>query len=172
MCDVSRAKGANVRYVQPTELISPICRTVYEWYVGLSPAGEWPPLHASHRPDDLPGRALPNLGIVDVEPAPLRVFYRVMGAAIGQSFGIDGSGKYLDELGLPQEGDIRTLYRDSLVAERPLFGCGEVDSGETPNRFEAGAMPFGSRSDRPRRFLIVEDYFDCCRYFSVMQPSS
>jgi hypothetical protein len=148
-----------MHYVSQQGLASPICRAVGAWYDAGRVGGGWPPVSALF-PADLPATMLANIGSVDVDPDGPRVFYRIMGGAIAASLGVDGTGRWLDDLNLPQAPDIRALYRDSIEAEGPLFGRGEVTLSGESHPFEAGTLPFGSSGDRPRRFAIVEDYFD------------
>lgn len=150
-----------MRFVSVEEMRSEVCRALWRWYTSESgdwQAGQgWPP-RDSFRPEDLPGRVLPHLGVVDVERDPFRVYYRLVGSAIASSLGRRDIQGYLDELGLPQEAELAELYRRTVEANGPLFlsGVQRLDGEEFT--YEGGALPLGAPDDPVRRFIIFEDY--------------
>ena len=66
------------------QLGSPVGRALWQWYASNKQGGTWPPKEA-FRPEHLPARVLPHVGLVDVEREPFRVFYRLVGTAIRAS---------------------------------------------------------------------------------------
>lgn len=131
---------------------------VAAWHDAASGAG-WPARDA-FRPEDLPAGVLPRLGLVDVETAPLRVFYRVLGEDICASIGRSIRMAYLDELGLPQEPELLALYGRALSAPGPLFVKGMQELEGHALNYEGACFPLGAPTDPVRRFVIVEDFLD------------
>ena len=157
-----------MKFVSVEQLRSPVGRALWQWYAAHKRDGAWPPKEA-FRPEHLPARALPHVGLVDVEREPFRVFYRLVGTAIAESLGRTRLQGYLDTLGLPQEEELDTLYRHTLSANRPLFlsGVQKIDGQEFS--YEGGALPLGDPDDAVRRFLIFEDYLNSEAWRSALQ---
>lgn len=145
------------RLVEAQAIQSEPLQQVIRWYRGLSSGTGWPPI-AAFRPETLPPGALPHIGRVDVELSPLRVFYRALGSTICQSIGQDVSHQYLDELAIPQQKDLEQWYQTAVDAPGPLFvRFAQVVDGESFT-YEGMCLPFGTRTDDPRAFVIAEDY--------------
>ena len=157
-----------MKFVSVEQLGSPVGRALWQWYASNKRGGDWPPKEA-FRPEHLPARALPHVGLVDVEREPFRVFYRLVGTAIAESFGRTRMQGYLDALDLPQEEELDTLYRHTLSANRPLFlsGVQRIDGQEFA--YEGGALPLGEPEDAVRRFLIFEDYLNSEAWRSALR---
>lgn len=148
-----------MKFVPVEEMRSPVCQALWRWYTAQEVESGWPPKDA-FRPEDLPARALPHIGVVDVEREPFRVFYRLVGSAIAESLGRQNIQGYLDTLGVPQEAELTELYRHTVTVNRPVFlaGMQQID-GETFH-YEGGAVPLGAPDDAVRRFIIFEDYLN------------
>lgn len=144
--------------VAAQSLRSEVGLALWQWYVGHSSDGGWPSRQA-FRPEDLPARFLPRLGVVDVEVEPSRVYFRIIGSAIAESVGRRHLQGYLDTLGLAQEEELAGLYRRAVAAEGPIFVAAVQPVGDEEVVFEGGALPFGAPDDPVRRFVIFEDYF-------------
>jgi hypothetical protein len=67
------------------------------------------PCRADIDPVEL-GRLLPYVTLVDVEQAPLRFRYRLVGTEIVRNVGDDFTGRYLDSF-------VRLSHRDAMAAE-------------------------------------------------------
>ena len=77
--------------------------------------GYWRHLHEK-RGRELPRRAdiapdqikdlLPNIMIVDVERNPMRFRYRLVGTRVVEYNGVEFTGRYLGEIGWPEEQDL------------------------------------------------------------------
>jgi hypothetical protein len=148
---------------------SGVCHALWRWYVNEGGSDEvWPPRRA-FRPEDLPARVLPHLGVVDVEREPLRVYYRLIGSAIAESLGRSHLQGYLDEMALPQEAELLELYRYTLQVDRPLFLTGEQTIDGQEFTYEGGALPLGAADDEVRRFIIFEDYLKTEAWRSALQ---
>lgn len=78
------------------------------------------PGRADIDPTELAGH-LPNILLIDVEQAPLRLRYRLIGTAITTAMGRDSTGKYYDEI-YPREilDGIYQSFRWILDHRRPL----------------------------------------------------
>ena len=114
-----------MRFVSADSMRSTACHALWRWYLGEGGSdAAWPP-RLAFRPEDMPARVLPHLGVVDVEREPVRVYYRLIGSVIAESLGRTHIQGYLDELNLPQEADVLELYRYALRVNRPLFLTGE-----------------------------------------------
>ena len=106
--------------VQSSELPSDGQRAVFAWYCGILEQGRLPS-RADFEPLDFP-EALANLVLVDVEQAPRRYRTRLVGTAVTDATGQDGTGNYFDEV----EGTKRAIERaDHAVSSyRPGFESG------------------------------------------------
>lgn len=148
-----------MKFVSVEQLRSAVGHALWQWYAAHKRGAAWPPKEA-FLPEYLPARALPHVGLVDVERAPFRVYYRLVGTAIAESFGRSSMQGYLDTLNLPQAEELDTLYRHFLSANRPLFLAGVQRIDGQAFAYEGGALPLGDPQDPVRRFLIFEDYLN------------
>ena len=75
---------------------------------------------------DIPRHTLPNMLLADVEPGTKRIKFRLVGTNAAHMYNIDFTGRYLDELHLPD--GLIDIYKESyaFVAEtcQPLVGHG------------------------------------------------
>jgi hypothetical protein len=105
---------------------------------------------------------LPNLFIADIEPAPFRVRYRLVGTKAVQVTGFDITGRYLDEL-LTVEPDVPWIdyYRIVYESREPLLGSVVVpaSSGGT-FKYEFGLFPLTQGGTTIAQVCAIEDYFD------------
>ena len=147
-----------MRFGPPTIMTSPAVLAVNGWYASPDHGG-WP-ARDSFRPENLPAAILGNLGMVDVETDPFRVFYRVVGGRLCEAIGREVRMAYLDTLGLPQEADLAALYRRALGAPGPLFLKGDQRVEDQTLRYEGACFQLGVPEDPVQRFVIVEDYLD------------
>lgn len=110
--------------------------------------GERPmPERADFGPADLRGH-LGWVVLIDVEPAPLRFRYRLIGSEVTQAVGRDSTGRYLDDLYRPEIYETAiTSFREILACRRPMRAFGTLrhaEKGYVP--FEAIDMPFANGS--------------------------
>lgn len=155
-----------MHFVAAESLRSDVGRALWQWY--CSHGGGWPSRQA-FRPEEMPARYLPRLGLVDVERDPFRVYYRLVGSTIAASFGRQHIQGYLDTLGLKQEAELTALYRRTLAAGGPLFLSGVQCVDDKEFVYEGGALPLGAPDDAVRRFLIFEDYLGSDAWQSVLR---
>lgn len=149
-----------MQFVAPDKLRSPHIRVLAAWYEAARPGDGWPPRDA-FRPESLPPATLPHLGMVDIEPDPFRVFYRVLGSVVTDSFGGGAvQMRYLDELDWPQQADLEAIWRRTHAEAGPRYLQGSQRIEGIAIFFEACALPLGALSDPVRRYVIAEDYLD------------
>ena len=146
-------------YANVTQLRSTLVRSMHDWWTG-------------HRGDDVPDRSaldpfalkatLPYLLISDVECAPFRIRYRLVGTKVAEATGLNFTGQYLDELvpGDPDEpwmGD----YRQSFDTRLPVLGTSTVQLISGASYFyEFGIFPMRNGGSEIVQFVGIEDYFD------------
>lgn len=84
------------------------------------------PSRADIDPTEL-GPHLPNIILVDVEHAPFRLRYRLIGTAITEAMQRDSTGKYYDEIYSPALlANINDSFRWILAHKTPLRTFGEA----------------------------------------------
>lgn len=148
-----------MKFVPVEAMRSVVGHALWQWYGAQAGEDGWPPKQR-FRPEELPARILPSLGLVDVEREPFRIYYRLVGSDIAASFGRRHIQGYLDTLGLEQEADLVALYRHTLAANRPLFLAGVQRLDGQEFSYEGGALPLGAPDDLVRRFIIFENYLN------------
>jgi len=78
------------------------------------------PRRADIDPVDIP-KLMPNLLIADIEQHPFRVKYRLVGTKIVEATGFEFTGRYLDEIVLPDdEGPFMECYRLACDSRLPV----------------------------------------------------
>jgi hypothetical protein len=78
------------------------------------------PRPAAIDPMEIP-HLLPCVVIAQIEPAPFRVRYRLVGTRLVEAHGGDYTGRYLDECGFLIEKELTACYRRVVAERRPLF---------------------------------------------------
>jgi hypothetical protein len=105
---------------------------------------------------------LPNLFIAEIEPAPFRIRYRLVGTKAVQVIGFDITGRYLDEL-LTVEPGVPWIdyYRITFDSREPLLGSvvAPAKSGGTFT-YEFGLFPLTQGGPGIAQIAAIEDYFD------------
>jgi len=95
-------------------------RIAYEYWQSISRAGALP-RRAAIDPVELGSRVLPHVILIDVEP-DFRFRYRLIGNAVLQIFGVNYTGRYIDELGLGAVFDeIIAFYRHVCERRNPVL---------------------------------------------------
>jgi hypothetical protein len=154
-------------YTDATQLNSPVVKSVHDWWTG-------------HRGDDVADRSalnplswkaiLPYLLISDVECAPFRIRYRLVGTKVAEATGLDFTGRYLDEL-VPGDPDEPWMsdYRHSFDTRMPVIGTSTVHMKSGASYiYEFGMFPLRNGGSEIVQFVGVEDYFD----FSLVDAGS
>jgi hypothetical protein len=139
---------------------SPMVRELHAWW------------QAHRGQSDIPDRRdldpaalrslLPNLFIADVEPAPFRIRYRLVGTKAVRVTGFDITGRYLDEL-LSVEPEVPWMdyYRIVYESRAPLLGSVVVSASAGGTfTYEFGLFPLTRGGTEIAQIAAIEDYFD------------
>lgn len=102
---------------------------------------------------------LPYIMIVDVEHDPMRFRYRLVGTRVVEYNGFEFTGRYLGEIGWPEEQELITSYRSVVETRVPIFGAldWELVTG-TVGRCEFARFPLSEDGATVTQVLAMEDY--------------
>jgi hypothetical protein len=104
---------------------------------------------------------LPHILLVDIEPAPFRVRYRVCGTRVAEVCG-DVTGRYLDELdggSVWSPEDFQQQYKMAFQNRAPVFGRQWILSRyETPYPCFIGIWPLAKNGHDVDMCVAIEDY--------------
>lgn len=157
-----------MQIVTAEKVESETLQALFAWYRERCTPDGWPPVSA-FRAETIPPQVLPHIARVQVETKPFRVFYRAVGSAFGESFGIDMTGRYLDELGIKQADDLHEWYRMALGATGPVI----MRDAQTVSRhsfvYEGGGLPLGTPDDKPREFISCTDFLNAPAWRSALR---
>ena len=130
--------------------------------------GYWQRLQAAGKPtrgslDPLEMKPyLANLLTGNVERAPFRVLYKLVGTTIVEYSQSDFSNRYLDELDYSGRDDVdwETCYRALHAAKRPVFGeCSLLGAtGRVIASYEYAILPLWRGDDPAGSFVAIEVY--------------
>lgn len=105
---------------------------------------------------------LPDLIISELEPAPLRVRYRLVGTRVAEVSGLDYTGLYLDEIdfGKGDEEDWLEQYAWILDNRAPILGKSTASSRQGDRRveYEYAMLPLTRDGVTVDQCLELEDY--------------
>lgn len=125
-------------FIDQSQVTSPIVREFARYWQGKGSDGVAPQRSAVD-PLEIP-RLLPFLVIVELECAPFRVRYRLVGTRVVESHGADFTNRYLDECGFLIEQDLMECYRRTAAEAAPVYLYFEWMREEWPHdRGRAGA---------------------------------
>jgi len=116
------------------------------------------PRRADLAPDQIKD-LLPNIMIVDVERDPMRFRYRLVGTRVVEYNGVEFTGRYLGEIGWPEEQDLIESYAFVVNSRRPFFGL--LDWGLVTGavgRCEFVRLPLSEDGEAVTQILAMEDY--------------
>jgi hypothetical protein len=137
---------------------------------------------AQRGPSGIPDRAafdpaaftplMPNLMVVDVEPEPFRIRYRLVGTRVAEFTGNDFTGRYLDELiAVGSMSEWQQQYANAYRNRAPTFGSvTEPTTAGGSFTFEFGLFPVSRGGDAVAQFVCVEDYFGANFISAQLQP--
>lgn len=102
---------------------------------------------------------LPLITIVDVEHAPLRFRYRLVGTRVVEYNHQEFTGMYLGEIGWQEESVLLAAYEESVVKRRPKYGfyAWDLRSGGI-GRCEFVLLPLTNDGETIHQVIAVEDY--------------
>jgi hypothetical protein len=130
--------------------------------------GYWQHQH-QHRGGRLPRRGdispdqikdlLPNIMIVEVERDPMRFRYRLVGTRVVEYNGVEFTGRYLGEIGWPEEQDLIASYTKVAESGQPCFGllAWQLVTGAV-GRCEFARLPLSEDGELVSQILAMEDY--------------
>jgi len=138
---------------------SPLVRALNAWWLAHRRDGGLP-----DRGDVDPSALkalLPNLFIAEVEHAPFRIRYRLVGTKAVQVIGFDITGRYLDDmLAVNAEVPWMDYYRIAYESREPLLGSVLVPAISGGSfTYEFGLFPLTQGGTRVEQFVSIEDYF-------------
>lgn len=128
------------------------------------------PDRANFQPGDFT-RLLPYLLISDVEHAPFRIRYRLVGTRVVEATGLDITGRYLDELDpVNEEEPWADDYALAYETRKPVVGTTTVRT-KSGLRFvyEFGIFPVSKGGNAVEQFVAVEDYFEFSHLFHELE---
>jgi hypothetical protein len=99
------------------------------------------------------------LTIVDVEHAPLRFRYRLVGTRVVEYNHQEFTGQYLGEIGWQEEAMLLGAYEKVVIDRRPNYGfyAWDLRSGGV-GRCEFGMFPLTHDGETIHQVLAIEDY--------------
>jgi len=118
--------------------------------------------HLPQRSDIVPDQIrdlLPNIMIVDVERDPMRFRYRLVGTRVVEYNGLEFTGRYLGEIGWPEEQDLIEGYTAVVEGGEPVFGAlaWDLTTGRM-GRCEFARLPLSEDGEAVSQILAMEDY--------------
>ena len=144
--------------VEQNQIVSPRLRSLISWYESQSAtAGAWPAKGALD-PTLIPPESRPFVAIVDVQMGPMRIIYHMLGGALVEAIGMDLTGKFLDEVDIPQAKDLPEWFQRGVAAPGALFARSTQTVQHVNLVYEGSCFPFGESDDDPRSLLICEDF--------------
>jgi len=117
---------------------------------------------------------IPNLLIADIELDPFRVKYRLVGTRVVQMTGFEFTGKYLDEIALPDdEGPFLECYQTACawrapVATRIKWHLGDNSTGE----YDICILPLSDDGETVNMTVSVECYENIEREYAFVRDRS
>jgi hypothetical protein len=117
-------------------------------------------------------RLLPNIIISEVETAPFRIRYRLVGTKVVDVTDFNFTGRYLDEIvGHGTDTPWRDYYETVYRSRAPLFGSvtERTTFGDTFT-YEFGIFPLTAGGSEVKQFVSIEDYFDFNLTSAELQP--
>lgn len=104
---------------------------------------------------------LPFILLGDIEPAPFRVLFRLVGTAVAEFSRRDFSGKYLDELGYDTRDSIEwaDCYRYIHRHRVGVIGVNRLSFAEGGHTsYEFAILPLRREDDPAGSFIAIETY--------------
>ena len=145
--------------LEVSEITSPRIHRLYSyWQDQQRRRSGAPPRRGDIAPDEIRD-LLPNIMIVDVERDPLRFRYRLVGTRVVEYNGLEFTGRYLGEIGWPEEQDLFDSYAEVVNTRRPFFGslAWELVTGGV-GRCEFVRLPLSQDGETVSQILAMEDY--------------
>jgi len=147
-----------IRTVDIADIRSPRIRRLSDYWEEQRSARGTLPRRSDVTPDRLRD-LLPHIIIVDVEQDPQRFRYRLVGTRVVEYNGFEFTGRYLGEIGWPEEQAIIDGYAAVVESRRPIFGAfgWELLDG-SQGRCEFARFPLSEDGTIISQVLAMEDY--------------
>jgi hypothetical protein len=131
---------------------------LHEYWESKRPSGQPFTYRKDIDPADL-RELLSLLSICDVEHAPLRFRYRLVGTRVVEYNHQEFTGQYLGEIGWQEEAMLLGAYEKVIVDRRPHYGfyVWDLRSGGI-GRCEFGMFPLTHDGQTIHQVLAIEDY--------------
>ena len=156
------------KITQADQIESPRLRQLFEYWQSKRRGGRLP-RRADIDPTEIP-QLMPNLLLVDIEHDPFRVRYRLVGTQIVEATGFEFTGKYLDEIVLPDdEGPFLESYQ--LAAESKGAVLARIKwrlDAETTGEYDACFLPLSEDGGAVDKVLAMECYETLQRDFTLL----
>src|SRR3546814_19033011 len=108
---------------------------------------------------------MPNILIADIEQDPFRVRFRLVGTKVVEATGFEFTGKYLDEITLPDdEGPFLESYQ--LASESKSAVLARIQwrlDADTIGEYDACFLPLSEDGDVVDKVLCMECYDNVAR---------
>lgn len=145
--------------VSEDKIHSPLIRELVDWYDGAKSADKGPS-RSDFRPHKFSPAVIPCLFKVQVTRQPFRVLFRAVGERVEESFGFPMTGKYLDEVNIPQRNELLDWYRALLDRSSPIYSKSISTYEGQKLRYEGALFPLGAADDETRFFVGIEHFTD------------
>lgn len=131
---------------------------LHEYWQSKRPSGQPFAYRKDIDPADL-RELLSLLTIADVEHAPLRFRYRLVGTRVVEYNHQEFTGMYLGEIGWQEEAMLLGAYEKVVVDRRPNYGfyVWDLRSGGV-GRCEFGMFPLTRDGETIHQVIAIEDY--------------
>jgi hypothetical protein len=141
-----------------SQLDSPRVHRFHEYWKARRSAEHAVPLRAAVDPTEL-RELLPNIVVIEVEPAPLRFRYRLVGTRVVEFNKLDFTGSYLGTIGWDQEQQIVDACTDVVASRQPLCGfyTWTLRNGAI-GKCEFGTFPLSRDGETVTQIFGIEDY--------------
>lgn len=102
------------------------------------------------------GYALANAALVEIEDAPFRVRYRVVGNNLNELYGSSMTGRYADELYPPPiQSEVHAAYRSMIASAAPIYARRGFSVMTIALGYDRLILPFSRDGTRIDMALLV-----------------
>ena len=154
------------KITQADQIESPRIRQLFEYWQSKCRDGRLP-RRADIDPTEIP-QLMPNILIVDIEQDPFRVRYRLVGTQIVEATGFEFTGRYLDDIVLPDdEGPFLESYRLASASKAPVLARmkWQLDD-DTVGEYDVCFLPLSDDGETVNKVFAMECYENIQRDFS------
>jgi hypothetical protein len=141
-----------------SQLDSPRVHGFHEYWKARRSAEHPVPLRTDVDPMDL-RELLPNIVVIEVEQAPQRFRYRLVGTRVVEFNNLDFTGAYLGTVGWDEEQQFVDAYVDVVSSTQPLCGSYSwtLKNGNI-GKCEFGIFPLSQDGETVTQMFAIEDY--------------